>query len=1532
MPAKERLVQTFRFLRELHELRNPITRDLSQSSQLFWLDEWPAHPFITVRRGDRSEEGDESGEEELEPLIRVRRVNLTSCPKPPGILDDWLKPEWQSVDGSAEVLPSRNFSDQKNGTISVAFDDDPNRVAAFDAWLKTRANWIEAERPAIVARKLFEDIHALWSSLQRQSEAVELVLGDGILNVPSESIRHPILLQRINLQFDPAGPEFRFDAGTERPELYRALLRLISTVEGRMIAQFDKDLDGSSVEPLGGQSTTGYLRRLIQGLFAADGEFLEGSASDVPAARPSIRRRPVIFVRSRSSGLTTTLDHIVEDLERDASTPPEALSRIVGVDAVGGAGSPGSRNSGNNDATPHQSSADPDVLFSQPANAEQYEIASRLSKAKAVLVQGPPGTGKTHTIANLLGCLLAQGKTVLVTAHTTKALRVLRDKVNDALKSLCISVLDSDAESQEQLKLAAGVIAARLSTIDAPSLRRDAAILRQKRTKLLETEASLLRRLREARFSEVEEIVIGGESLNPIEVAKRVKAEESFNAWIPSPVQQQNSSPLTREEFNQLYATNIVLNAWDEAQLSFSQPQLSQIVSSSDFRVRAVERDVEGERTKSHRPEFWDVALVQKVSSAQLQSIQQRLKESSKVFGEKLPWLREVLFAGWSGDDLAETWRDLLKAIEEVAAEAGATERVVADYGAELPADDAPPENVVMTLDEILEFLRDGGLFGLRTRLTKRNWHGLLANCRIDPKTPMFTEKLRALRAKAKLELDRKRLADRWARLATPHRGPLIGAAGNKPERTAQLYVPQILERLNWRTLTWQPLITELCAGGFRWEQWLAQFPLVPGDYGEIVRLAAAVSESLAEVMCGQIALIRQRELEAALSQQRTYLLGFSQSEVANILLQAQDAWDVSTYEEACRDLARLEGLREAYATRMGLLSRLHTAAPKWAEAIAKRNGPHGSSQPPGDPISAWQWRQWHDELERRGAVSIADLQDRLQLTRSGIRETAAQIIEFETWAAQRERTGLGAQQSLMGYVQTIRRIGKGTGKRVPELLRQARALLTTARRAVPVWIMPLSRVYESFDPRETRFDVVIIDEASQSDVTALAALYFGREHVVVGDNEQVTPDAVGQALDQVQRLIDTNLQGIPNRHLYDGQTSIYDLAEGAFGGVVALREHFRCVPEIIQFSNHLSYNFQIRPLREPKSAPVRPALISHRVSGYRESSGKTNPVEALEVASLLVACIEDPLYAVNEFGEPTTFGVISLLGVEQALMVEEILRQRLDPVTFNKHRVLCGNAAQFQGDERDIVFLSMVDGPPDDGQLTLRDAGIREMYKKRYNVAVSRARNQLWLIHSLDPNVHLKPRDLRRRLIEHVRDPEVLMRASEVDAKRTDSPFEKLVLQLLIGAGYRVQTQWPVGAYRIDLVVEGQTQRLAVECDGEKWHTREHLQSDIERQTVLERLGWKFIRIRGSLFFRNPDAAMAPVFRRLDELGIEPQRQDISSSYPSDAVDRVRRRAETLRTEWQGPVDTDSVPTPVPDFEKAAAIIRVASVKTEPL
>ena len=134
-------------------------------------------------------------------------------------------------------------------------------------------------------------------------------------------------------------------------------------------------------------------------------------------------------------------------------------------------------------------------------------------------MQGPPGTGKTHTIANLLGHLLSQGKTVLVTAHTTKALRVLRRQVDGALQPLCLSVLEGDADSQAELSRSAQDIAERLLRSDAATLRREAALLRDKRRKLLAVAERLRRQLRDARFSEVDEVVLGGEGPSPIEVA-----------------------------------------------------------------------------------------------------------------------------------------------------------------------------------------------------------------------------------------------------------------------------------------------------------------------------------------------------------------------------------------------------------------------------------------------------------------------------------------------------------------------------------------------------------------------------------------------------------------------------------------------------------------------------------------------------------------------------------------------------------------------------------------------------------------------------------------------------------------------------------------------------------------------------------------------------------------------------------------------------------------------------------------------------
>jgi very-short-patch-repair endonuclease len=119
------------------------------------------------------------------------------------------------------------------------------------------------------------------------------------------------------------------------------------------------------------------------------------------------------------------------------------------------------------------------------------------------------------------------------------------------------------------------------------------------------------------------------------------------------------------------------------------------------------------------------------------------------------------------------------------------------------------------------------------------------------------------------------------------------------------------------------------------------------------------------------------------------------------------------------------------------------------------------------------------------------------------------------------------------------------------------------------------------------------------------------------------------------------------------------------------------------------------------------------------------------------------------------------------------------------------------------------------------------------------------------------------------MKNPWAAIEAYSNEEKKADSDFERLVMKRLIDAGFRVKAQWQVGYYRIDLVVEGDGKRLAIECDGDRYHPIEKLEADLARQTVLERLGWQFARIRGSVFYRYPDEAMRAVFEALDKLGI---------------------------------------------------------------
>src|SRR5258706_10518780 len=173
---------------------------------------------------------------------------------------------------------------------------------------------------------------------------------------------------------------------------------------------------------------------------------------------------------------------------------------------------------------------------------------------------------------------------------------------------------------------------------------------------------------------------------------------------------------------------------------------------------------------------------------------------------------------------------------------------------------------------------------------------------------------------------------------------------------------------------------------------------------------------------------------------------------------------------------------------------------------------------------------------------------------------------------------------------------------------------MVDAAGAVPCWIMSNARISEAMPADIGAFDLVIVDEASQSDLWALPAVLRGKKILVVGDDKQVSPDGGFISAQRIQELRDRFLANQPFKEEMTPEKSLYDLAARVFAAhQVMLREHFRCVPPIIAYSNRTFYKGGIRPLRIPKpSERIDPPLVDVLVKDGVRNRRDCNEYEAL--------------------------------------------------------------------------------------------------------------------------------------------------------------------------------------------------------------------------------------------------------------------------------------------------------------------------------
>jgi hypothetical protein len=446
--VRNKILQVFNFVKALNELRNPVQLDVREYKWTLWLDELPTHPTIKVKNNeiDASTTNNEVSDEEV--ILKVRRPIITDCPQPPQELKPWISGRWKDIDGKVEILDRIEILNENGEKITITLEENEKLMAQFQHWNKERNDWIIKETPARQAKSIFNRLYKLYSEIEKEAETVELVLGDGILTWSLDNgseIYHPVLIQKVKLEFNSNIPEFKICYTESCPELYNSLFRSISEINFNELAKCNNDLEINNYDPMEKQKTDEFLHRLVVAL-SPEGEFIN-SLTKIFCNKPIISRSPVIFLRKRNLGYNLAIESVIDDIS-NGSKVSSFLKRIVGSKDTS---INLSHDQNNKKYLGSANGEDKDILFTKPANEEQLLVARQLKNNGAVLVQGPPGTGKTHTIANLVGHLLSEGKSVLVTSYSEKALKVLRDKIVEPLKPLCLPVLSS-VESRKEME------------------------------------------------------------------------------------------------------------------------------------------------------------------------------------------------------------------------------------------------------------------------------------------------------------------------------------------------------------------------------------------------------------------------------------------------------------------------------------------------------------------------------------------------------------------------------------------------------------------------------------------------------------------------------------------------------------------------------------------------------------------------------------------------------------------------------------------------------------------------------------------------------------------------------------------------------------------------------------------------------------------------------------------------------------------------------------------------------------------------
>ena len=1200
--------------------------------------------------------------------------------------------------------------------------------------------------------------------------------------------------------------------------------------------------------------------------------------------KPVVEYCPALILRKRSMrGLELLLEKMKEQIEAGGLIPREFLDLC---ESLGESQGIELELEGDGELDKER-----EIYFPLLSNEEQRRIILTLNRQNGVLVQGPPGTGKSHTIANLICHFLATGKRVLVTAKTHRALQVLHDKLPEEIKPLCINLLGSSTEERESLEKSVAGILMKLDRRDEIHSKLRIRQLEQDIKANREAKAETDNKLRALRESETYKHTIadGAYSGTAAEIARIIGREETELGWFQDQIPEKTALPVSNEEISRVCDCLVQLTPEEENQLSQFIPDPDTDLKSGELiralfkKEKTVSELVTARAEQMKTPEGHALSQMDKETLSKLISDLSELGAAVKsTMKAQSPWVAEAVHDVLNDRSLA--WTELLRLSKSHSSDLRRSAEIADTYELLIP-DGMDRKRLCHDAKALKSHFETGGGKGfwfLKPKTIRE--HGtLIRSVKVNGRDCKELETVQELIDYLTVEQGLEYIWSLWAGKVQHKNGPFPFQVAEIDELLTSLEKIIQLHGLKEKVLQHFNNLNDFSSS-------------VLEDYRSLYDLMETCQAFSTQIDLSQIERFTNK-LQVNLS---TMAARKDAHPIARRICQAFVGRNADLYCDLIDQTRELRRNASSVIEKRDAVRRLAEVAPKLARTLANCSEPLQWAGCLKSLEKAWAWaraKSWLTEYLTADSESLERHSRRLD---DDIRKNLAELAAVKAWDFCISRMQESHRRHLMGWQQAMKKLGKGTGKHAYTHRRNAQQHLNECRDAVPAWVMPLHRVYETVDAGAGIFDIVVVDEASQCGPEALPLLYLGKRVLVVGDDKQISPEAVGVDRSQIQRLMRDYLFDFQHADSFDVESSLFDHGRIRFSNRITLREHFRCMPEIIHFSNDLCYRTDpLIPLRQYPPDRLEPIKFVHVSSGYREGHLQRviNRPEAEALVETVVKCCKDERY------QGMTMGVIVLQGDSQAYLIGEMLLKHLGAEEMEQRRLICGNPYSFQGDERDVIFLSIVAAPNERiGPMT------QAADQRRFNVAASRAQEQMWLFHSVTIN-ELSEQCLRRRLIEYFHYPKSrIAQALGADAEGLrrrafqanrlvekpptpfDSWFEVDVALDIAANGYRVVPQFQFADKRIDLVVQGTKAQLAVECDGDFWHGAEEYAADMERQRKLERCNWHFFRIRESSYYAAREKSLEPLWVQLERMGITTENgfEDVESDGGEPVSDKT--------------------------------------------